>query len=83
MAFQLYCTDYDISAAEYQANKSRLIPFVYSDGDDALRRAWQILGLSRVPWEIIGDDGGVIRRHEIPDEIWRRPAELARPPKVY
>jgi hypothetical protein len=83
MAFRLYYTDYDISAAEYQANKCHLIPFVYSDSDDALRCARQIIGVRGVPWEIIGDDGSVVGRREIADEILRRCDELARPPKVY
>ncbi len=83
MAFRLYYTDYDISAVEYQANKSRFIPIAYNDRDDALRRAWQIVGHRGVPWEIIGDDGSIVGRREIADEIQHRWGQLARPPKVY
>jgi hypothetical protein len=83
LAFRLYYTDYDISAAEYQVNKPRLMPMVYHDRDDALRRAWQIIGVGGVPWEIIGDDESVRGRQEIVDEIRRCPDKLAKPPKVY
>jgi hypothetical protein len=83
MGFRLYHTNHVISAAQYQANKSRFRPMVYSDRDDALRCAGQIIGVDGVPWEIIGDDGSVVGRREIADEIVRRRDELARPPKVY
>ena len=83
MPFRLYYTDYEISAGEYQANKSLLMPIVYNDRDDALRRAWQILGVHGVPWEIIGDDGSIVGRREITDEIRHRRGQLAKPPKVY
>jgi hypothetical protein len=75
MPFQLYCTD--------QANNIRFFPIVYDDRDDALRCAWQMMGYGVVPREIIGDDGSIVGRRKIADEIQRRRGQLARPPKVY
>lgn len=83
MSYRLFYTDYEISQADYVANKFRFMPMVYSDIDDALRRARQIIENGGVPWEIERPDDTALTRYEIVETLRRRRTDLGGPPKFY
>jgi len=83
MSCSLYYTDWDMSEPDYLACRSTLIKIIYNELDDALGRARQITETGGVPWEIEGEDGTKLRRHEITKIMRVRSRELADRPKVY
>jgi len=83
MAYRLFYTDIDASKESYQADKPHLIPYIYAELDDALAKAREIANSGRVPWEIEGDDGTVIRRYDIPRLVRERAADLDKRRKLY
>jgi hypothetical protein len=52
MTYRLFSTDFEVSKAAYQAQKSRLTTYNYNELDDALGMAKRIIGYGGVPWEI-------------------------------
>ena len=83
MSYRLHWTDWPVSPEEYQAMKSRLLVANYHNLDDALGRARQIGGYGGIAWEIVGDDGHSLNRHEIARTLQERAPELVGRPKVY
>jgi hypothetical protein len=83
MSYRLHWTDWPVSPQAYQSMKSHLLTASYHELDDALGRARQIDRYGGVAWEIVGEDGRSLDRHQIARTLQDRAAELVGRPKVY
>jgi hypothetical protein len=84
MVYRLFFTvaDVPVSKSAYEAQKSRLMPYVCHERDDALGRAREIEALGCIAWEIENDDGPPMARDQIQTQLRARRAELVGRPKV-
>jgi len=82
MVHRLFSTDFQVSKAEYEAQKSRLMAYQYHELDDALGMAREIEARGGIAWEIENDDGQTMGRDEIQAQLRARRAELAGRPKT-
>jgi hypothetical protein len=76
MVHRLFTTDFQVSKAEYEAQKPRLMAYQYHELDDALGMAREIEARGGIAWEIENDDGQTMGRDEIQAQLRARRAEL-------
>jgi hypothetical protein len=82
MVHRLFTTDFQVSKAEYEAQKPRLMAYQSHELDDALGMAREIEARGGIAWEIENDDGQTMGRDEIQAQLRARRAELVGRPKV-